>query len=262
MEAFRFPTVVIVAFVILAGCVSKPGVPDASPPNASDEPGRSASTPTPTQPPTTPSASAPPKLEAPRKISPGPSAEVSGTSVTLIWDEPVHSEGDLTYRVFMDGQVLASCSGKATSCRVSGLIAGTTYSWAVEATLRAPGWDPISEQDWSWHFRTKAAPSPSGGETVSTSPAFRLVAPANGAVTGPNPPWEWTSNGPGYTYTIHFRERYDQGETAANCGAALSAAGCDYKPNLDPWTYEWWVVASDGTHATTSETWTFRAAAE
>jgi chitodextrinase len=93
-------------------------------------------------------------------------ANVGATSLTLSWDASSDDVGVVGYNVYQGSTRIASPAG--TSVSVSGLSAGTSYSFSVEALDAAGNVSPRA----SVNVTTAAAsPPPSGGATVFISPS-------------------------------------------------------------------------------------------
>ncbi|PYI53518.1 DUF7594 domain-containing protein [Paenibacillus flagellatus] len=62
------------------------------------------------------------------------------TELTLNWSAAVHPSGVTGYRVYRNGALVAELGGGTTSYTASGLTAGETYTFKVEAGGAANGW--------------------------------------------------------------------------------------------------------------------------
>lgn len=88
-------------------------------------------------------------------------------SASLSWSTPVRSGRTVTsYSVTSVPSVtgVSVCSGTASSCTVSGLAAGTSYSFTVTAT-----WDDASQSSSNSSSVTAQAPGSSGGGSSSSA---------------------------------------------------------------------------------------------
>jgi M6 family metalloprotease-like protein len=104
------------------------------------------------------------------KVSPGDNAVGQPTSLTLNWNP---SSGATSYEYCYDTSANGICDtgwssvGASLTTTVSGLIAGTTYSWQARAR-NANGTTPANGGTW-WTFSTQ------GPVTITTVPAGRSI---------------------------------------------------------------------------------------
>ena len=186
------------------------------------------------------------------KTSPVNGATGTATSLTLSWGA---SSGATSYTYCVVPQGSPACStwtsgGTATSAAVTGLSAGTTYTWQVRA-LNATGTTGANSSTW-WTFTTASAP----GAFSKTSPANA----ASGVATSLTLSWGASSGATSYTYCV-VPSGSPACSTWTSAGGATSAAITGLSAGT---TYTWQVRALNATAiigADSSTWWTFTTAA-
>jgi serine protease len=183
------------------------------------------------------------------KTSPSNGATGISTSPTLSWGS---SSNAASYEYCYDTSNNSTCNGSwtstgsNTSVGLSGLSAGTTYSWHVRAVNG--GGTTYSNSDTWWSFTTQAS-SPPG--------AFNKTSPSNsatGVATNPTLSWGASSGATGYEYC------YDT-STNSTCNGSWTSTGSNTSVGLSGLsagtTYSWHVRAINGggTTYSNSDTW-------
>jgi GH43 family beta-xylosidase len=80
-------------------------------------------------------------------------SSITQTGLTLAWPAAVDNVGTVNYAVYMEGSLYKTVSGDVYSVAVTGLTAGTTYTFKVEAVDSAGNWTsdgpsvPVKTQD-------------------------------------------------------------------------------------------------------------------
>jgi hypothetical protein len=182
------------------------------------------------------------------KSSPSNGATGVSTSPTLSWGS---SSGATSYSYCYDTSNNNTCNGSwtstgtNTSVGLSGLSAGTTYSWHVRANNTAG--TTYSNSDTWWSFTTQAPPPG----------AFNKTSPSNGATgisTSPTLSWGSSSNATSYEYC------YDTSNNST-CNGSWTSTGSNTSVGLSGLsagtTYSWHVRAINGggTTYSSSDTW-------
>jgi predicted phage tail protein len=184
------------------------------------------------------------------KVAPANGATNQPTSLSLTWST---SADATSYEYCIDTSNNGACDaswsnvGNVTSAAVSGLVAGTTYSWQVRA-VNAQGNTQANGGAW-WTFTTQAMPG-----------AFSKINPANGATNQPTSlslTWGTSADATSYEYCIDTSNN-------ANCDASWVSVGNVTSATLSGLatgtTFSWQVRAVNAqgnTQANGGAWWTF-----
>ena len=182
------------------------------------------------------------------KSSPANAAAVQGTSTTLSWGA---SAGATSYAYCIDTSDNSNCdstwtTSSGTTAAVSGLIAGTTYSWQVRAT-NSNGVTEANSSTW-WRFTVQAGAAPG---------AFNKSSPSNGAPvisTSTTLRWGTSSGAISYKVCMDSINNSSCDGSWVNVGSALQVTASGFARRV---TYYWQVraVNTNGLTNANNGTW-------
>ena len=184
------------------------------------------------------------------KVAPANGATNQPTSLSLTWST---STDATSYEYCIDTSSNSTCDaswnnvGNVTSATLSGLVAGTTYSWQVRA-VNGQGNTQANGGTW-WTFTTQALPG-----------VFSKVTPANGASNQPTSltlTWGTSTDATSYEYCIDTSNNSACDASWSNVGNVTSAVPGGLVVGT---TYSWQVPAVNAqgnTQANGGTWWTF-----